>query len=292
MLYSMTGFGKSEATIQDKLVSIEIRTLNSKGFDCNVRLPNYLREKELLIRNHLKDELVRGKIDVFIHVELPDELQAHAINQTIAKTYALEIQELANSLQISTDNLLETVLKLPNVLSVPEESLDDQEWDEMEKLIYEAASRVNDFREKEGDKTEEMLQQAIELIRSELKQIENFEQERIVTVKERIQKHIEQHVDVNLIDENRLEQELVYYIEKYDLSEEKMRLNAHLDHFNELLHDESTIAKGKKLNFVSQEIGREINTIGSKANHAEIQRHVVVMKDNLEQIKEQLANSL
>ena len=292
MLYSMTGFGKSEATIQNKMVNIEIRSLNSRGFDCNIRLPNYLREKELTIRNSLKDELKRGKVDVFIHVEMPDELKAHSINPTIAKTYAQEIKELADNLSIPTNQLLDIVLHMPNVLAVPEEDLEEEEWEEIEKLIYEAASRVNDFREQEGAKTEKALADSVAVIRGELSELPKFEQDRIKTIKDRINKHLEQNVDAGSIDENRLEQELVFYIEKYDLSEEKMRLNAHLEHFTELLESEDEMTKGKKLNFVSQEIGREINTIGSKANHANIQRHVVEMKDHLEQIKEQLANIL
>lgn len=292
MLYSMTGFGKSEATVQNKLVSIEIRTLNSRGFDCNIRLPNYLSEKELTIRNILSDELKRGKIDIYVYVEMPDELQAHTINTTVANTYATEIKDLAVKLNLSTTEILNTVLKLPNVLTVPEEPLEEDEWEEIEKLIYEAVSRVTNYREQEGDKTEKVLRQAASTIFEELAKIPQYEQDRVDGVKERILKHLEQFVDKSSIDENRLEQELIYYIEKYDLSEEKMRLQANLEHFTELLDDESQITKGKKLNFVSQEIGREINTIGSKANHADIQRHVIMMKDHLEQIKEQLANIL
>lgn len=291
MLYSMTGFGKTEARVQNKLVSIELRSLNSKGFDVNIRMPQYLREKELAVRNLLSSELKRGKIDAFFNVELPDELSAHTINQAVAKTYVNDIQELAEQLGLNSNQILDTVLKLPNVLGVPNEELSDEEWSDIEKLVYEATDRLMNFREQEGAKTEKELLFCINTIREQLQEIPKFEQERIDSVRNRIAKHMEQFVNSAQIDENRLEQELIYYIEKYDLSEEKMRLSAHLDHFEELL-DEDELAKGKKLNFISQEIGREINTIGSKANHADIQRHVVIMKDHLEQIKEQLANIL
>lgn len=287
----MTGFGKAEANIQNKLIQIEIRSLNSRGFDANIRMPNFLRDRELMTRNILSDELKRGKIDVFFNVELPDTLKAQTINQNMAITYAEQLQELAHRLNVLPEDLLSLVIQMPNVMEVPQEEISDEEWNEIEKLLYEATSRIMDYREKEGDKTEDELRSALDIIQQQLDLIPQFEDERTEAVRERISRHIEEYVNIADIDQNRLEQELIYYIEKYDISEEKMRLKAHLEHFIDLL-DEQEISKGKQLNFVCQEIGREINTIGSKANHVNIQKLVIIMKDYLEQIKEQLANVL
>lgn len=294
MIYSMTGFGKAEANIQDKLVQIEIRTLNSKGFDLNVRMPNYLREKEIEVRNLLREKLNRGKIDVYFSIQLPDRLKAHSINQGLAKTYAEQIKEMQGNIGGNVNNISELVLRMPGLLEIPEEEIDEQEWLGIKSVLEGAIKNVQSFRAIEGEKTEIVLEESLNTISENLNQIPKFEQERIDTIRHRISKNLESLIEGIEIDENRLEQEIIFYIEKFDLSEEKVRLVAHVDHFKSLLNlkDEKNKTKGKKLGFISQEIGREINTIGSKANHAEIQRHVVVMKDHLEQIKEQLANIL
>lgn len=294
MIYSMTGFGKSEANIQDKLVQVEIRTLNSKGFDVNVRMPNYIREKEIEVRNLLRETLHRGKIDVYFSIQLPDRLRAHSIHQGLAKTYAAQIREMHEEIGGDVNNISELVLKMPGVLEIPEEDIDEKEWSGIRSVLVEAIKRVEEFRQVEGEKTEVVVEGALNTILENLNEIPKFEQERIETIRQRISKNLETLVDHVDLDKNRFEQELIFYIEKFDLSEEKMRLAAHIEHFKGLLaqKDMNSKTKGKKLGFISQEIGREVNTIGSKANHAEIQKHVVVMKDYLEQIKEQLANIL
>lgn len=290
----MTGFGKAEANIQDKLVQVEIRTLNSKGFDVNVRMPNYLREKEIEVRNLLREHLKRGKIDVYFSIQLPDNLRAHSINQGLAKAYAEQIKTMQQNIGGNVNNISELVLRMPSVLEIPEEEIDEQEWNGIQSVLLQAIENVQDFRSEEGEKTETVLKASLHTILNNLNEIPKFEQERIDTIRQRISKNLETLIENVEIDENRLEQEIIFYIEKFDLSEEKMRLTAHIEHFEKLLNQtgEKNIAKGKKLGFISQEIGREVNTIGSKANHAEIQKHVVVMKDHLEQIKEQLANIL
>lgn len=291
MVYSMTGFGKAETNINGKIIQVEIRALNSKGFDANLRMPNYIRNKELSCRTILSEQLKRGKLDVFFNIQLPEHLAAHSINQGMAKAYSAQILTLAKELNLSTENALELVLKMPNVMEVPEEELAEEEWKAIENALQTACKQVSEFRSLEGAKTEEVFTNALTIIQQNLNELTQYEAERANTVKERIKKNIDAVTDAP-IDENRLEQEIIYYVEKYDISEEKMRLKAHIDHFLSLLDESGTIAKGKKLGFVAQELGREINTIGSKANHAEIQRHVVIMKDHLEQIKEQLANIL
>lgn len=292
MLYSMTGFGKAEAMVDDISIQIEIRTLNSKGLDLNIRMPHFLKHKELQIRNLLSQELKRGKVDAYFTLDLPANLQANLINQKVINAYMKQINELASSHNLSLSNDLDTLLKLPNVLSATEQEIEEETWQKIEDLLSQACQRVVEFRTKEGGDMEIILREAIATIAHHLEQIPQYEQERVEKVRERINTGLQNIASQQDIDQNRLEQELIFYIEKFDITEEKVRLAAHLAHFLELADDDQAQAKGKKLNFISQEIGREINTIGSKANHLEIQKHVVNMKDQLEQIKEQLSNIL
>jgi len=291
MVHSMTGFGKAEGNVHDKLVSVEIKSLNSKGLDINIRMPGFLRERELLLRNQIVEFVKRGKVDVYFNLEMPANKKVHTINEQMVHTYAKSIREMSSEIGAKeVDDLTSLILRMPNVLEPVQEELTDDEWSEIEKVVKSAIDKLNGFRAKEGEDAKQVFVDALKLIEQNLHDLQVYEPERAEKVKERLEKQLENISDLN-IDENRLEQELIYYIEKYDISEEKSRLTTHISHFRQLL-EESSPLKGKKLGFVSQELGREINTIGSKANHAEIQRHVVVMKDNLEQIKEQLANVL
>jgi len=293
MIYSMTGFGKAKGTINGMLIDVEIKALNSKGFDTNIRMPSFIREREVDIRNTLSKKLVRGKLDVYINVELPANKKAQNINEELALQYATSIKSLQQKLGNGTqENILEHVLRMPNVLESGDENLTLEEWNLLKGLIEDACGKVNEYRKTEGLGLERTLNECIASIGNEHESLKVFESERITKIRERIITATEALEGDIQIDNNRLEQELIFYIEKFDLSEEKQRLASHLTYFTQLLQGNDTIAKGKKLNFVSQEIGREINTIGSKANHANIQKHVVIMKDRLEQIKEQLANAL
>ncbi len=292
MLYSMTGFGKAETNVNDILARIEIRSLNSKGLDINIRLPQNIKSKELQIRNILSKELKRGKIDVYISLDLPANEQTATINKEAFDLYFRQIKGITNSEDIREQDVFEAILKLPSVMVQREEEISDSTWSALELLLKEAIVQLTSFRKTEGQKMESELRSSITNIQDQLKEIPQYEAERVDKVRERMLQgltSIAEQIDVN---ENRLEQELVFYIEKFDITEEKVRLTAHLEHFLDLLNQEEHDTKGKKLSFISQEIGREINTIGSKANHLSIQKHVVNMKDYLEQIKEQLSNIL
>ncbi len=287
----MTGFGKAEGNVADKIISIEIKSLNSKGLDMNIRMPGFLREKEIPLRNLIAEHIKRGKIDVYFNLELPANKKIHTINEQMAKTYAAGIQAMAKEFGEEVNNVSELVLRMPNVLEPIQEEITDEEWKGMEAVALEAIERVNAFRAREGVDVEQVFTNAIDNIEQHLGALQEYEPERALRVREKLTKQLEA-IDTEIeIDQNRLEQEIIYYIEKFDISEEKSRLTTHIEHFRKLLV-ENGFLKGKKLGFVAQELGREINTIGSKANHAEIQRHVVRMKDNLEQIKEQIANVL
>jgi len=292
MIHSMTGFGKSQGNVNDILVSIEVKALNSKGLDINIRMPSFLREKEVDIRNMISKNLERGKIDVFINLDLPANRKIHTLNGELAKHYATSIKALANELgdSLSADSITSEVLKMPNVLEPSSDEISDNDWLGIQKLIAEAIQLTGHHREQEGASLMPFFEESINQIGSSMQAIIPFEKERVEKIRERILKQVDVLKSDVQLDKNRLEQELIFYIEKFDISEEKQRLSMHLKHFLEEMTDGNRKAKGKKLNFVSQEIGREINTIGSKANHGSIQKHVVQMKDNLEQIKEQLAN--
>ena len=292
MLYSMTGFGRAEATIQNMHTQIEIRTLNSRGLDLNIRTPQLLKHKEVEIRNILAQELQRGKIDVHFSIDMPANQQASTINADIFTSYLQQLQELTSSHGLQNESMVDVILKLPNVLMASEAELSEESWNQLKNLLLESTKKANNFRLQEGKQLEDELRRCITQIATHLKEIPQYEQERVEKVRERMVEGLRAMQDAVDVDQNKLEQELIFYIEKFDITEEKVRLSAHLDYFLEMVDSDKTKAKGKKLNFISQEIGREINTIGSKANHLSIQKHVVEMKDHLEQIKEQLSNIL
>lgn len=285
----MTGFGKEEATIKNKRVSVEIRSLNSKGLDVNTRMPNLYREKELSLRNLLSEKLERGKIDFSINVESSEGIRGTQINKTVVKNYHAQLKSIAKELKVEQNDLMGMIMRLPDVMKSEKEEFDEAEWKQILKLIESAIKKLDVFRAREGKVLENDLRKRIDLILKSLSVVEQDDNDRIIAIREKIRKGIEELVTKDKVDNNRFEQELIYYIEKLDITEEKVRLKTHCDFFLKTMNE---AASGKKLGFISQEIGREINTIGSKANDASIQKIVVQMKDELEKIKEQLNNVL
>lgn len=287
-LQSMTGFGKANGQFQDKKISVEVRSLNSKGLDLNVKIPNTYKDLDTEIRRIVSDLLLRGKMDLGIYIESQNQSVSNLVNTELATQYFESLKALNQSWGTQTQDYLSIVLKMPEVLSVQQEDLTEVESEFVLGLVREAAQQLQVFRLQEGQSLAIDLLANIEAIKALLSAITPFEQERVNQVKERIQKSLA-NIDEARIDINRLEQEMIFYIEKLDISEEKQRLLQHLDYFVETMQQP---ASGKKLGFIAQEMGREINTLGSKCNHAEIQRKVVDMKDHLEKIKEQVLNSL
>ena len=285
----MTGFGKAECLLPSKKLTIEIKSLNSKQIDTSTRLPAIYKEKELEIRKILSKSLERGKIECSFHYEMI-EGAASTINTLVLKDYLHQLQPLIDEFQFSTSELLSTLIRLPDTVISEKNELVEEEWESVKEAIEKALKEVERFRVQEGSALELDLKERIRIIMEKSEAILPFEEERISRIKERIHNQLSEIISSEDVDQNRLEQELIYYIEKLDLNEEKVRLKNHLDYFLEILSKGSP--NGKKLAFISQEIGREINTLGSKANHQEIQRLVVDMKDELEKIKEQLLNVL
>ena len=286
MIQSMTGFGKATTHFNDKKISIELKSLNSKAQDLNTRIAANYREKELTIRNIILQKLERGKIDFSLSVEITGEETISKINVPVVKGYMHQLQEINQNL--TETELLPMVLRLPDVLKTERDGIDENEWTAVENTLNEAIKNLQNFRTNEGKKLADEFVLRIENIRKFLVEALVFESERTETVKKRLQNALTE-LAVK-VDENRFEQELIYYLEKFDITEEKVRLSNHLDYFLQTLHE--TTSNGRKLGFICQEIGREINTLGSKANHAEMQKCVVNMKDELEKIKEQMLNIL
>lgn len=287
----MTGYGKALVSLPNKSLILELKALNSKYFDFVARIPQLYKEKEPAIRSLLNDKLERGKIELSVLTENKGTNTSAKINAAVAEAYVKQVTELKDQLHLPEDpNLLSALLKLPDVLSSPLEDLSDDEWQAIETGLLEAAQKLDDFRKSEGQVLQTDFVYRIELIGKYAKEIVPFEQPRIENLKIRFKKNLESLLEDNNFDSNRFEQELIFYIEKLDITEEKVRLARHLDYFIETLNEENS--NGKKLSFITQEIGREINTIGSKANDADIQKRVVMMKDELEKIKEQLSNIL
>lgn len=294
MIYSMTGFGKAESNIGTKKVTVEIKSVNSKTFDCNLRTPSFFREKEMEVRTLLSKELVRGKIDVNVNYTSLETEQQYFINKDLVKRYYEDLLSVVNEAELSNKDkidFLSIVMKMPEVMRSEKESLSEEDAQAYSELVEEAVQEFNAFRREEGAALQNDIFSNIKSITDLLEEVEPYEQERIEVVKERIQKNLASLVEKPNIDENRFHQELIYYIEKLDISEEKVRLKAHCEHFIKTAEADDR-DKGKKLGFITQEIGREVNTLGSKANHAEMQKIVVLMKDALEKIKEQILNVL
>lgn len=292
MIKSMTGFGKAEFEVGNKKVTLEIKSLNSKQLDINTRIPALYREKDIEIRKLISEYLIRGKIDMALYIENLGEETNAAVNESIVKGYFKQMKKINTELGIPISELtMQSILRLPDTVKMTYEQLDEAEWLAIREKLIEALKAVNVFREQEGDALEIDVRANIETILSLLKEVEPYEGQRIETVKSRIKDSMDELQLNGNFDKNRFEQELIYYLEKLDVNEEKVRLLNHCQYFIETLH-ETSIDSGKKLGFISQEIGREINTLGSKANESNIQKIVVQMKDNLERIKEQVLNVL
>jgi uncharacterized protein (TIGR00255 family) len=288
MLLSMTGFGKSNGVFESKKVSVEIRSLNSKGLDLSLKIASPYRDLETDIRKMLSENLDRGKVDVGIFIESTNESLNNIINNEVATKYYSAIKKLNESWGEAPQDYLSIVLRMPEVLNTQTSELTEEEKKWILNLVNETCGKLNDFRAQEGAALKKEFELRIGEIRSLLSQIEAFEDIRILQIKERILKGLKELEHPGL-DQNRLEQEMIFYLEKLDVSEEKMRLTNHLNYFIETM---SSPLSGKKLGFIAQELGREINTLGSKSNHGDMQRLVVEMKDNLEKIKEQVLNTL
>ena len=285
MIYSMTGYGKSVLQLPTKKISIELKSLNSKSIDLNVRIPSVYKEKELAIRKTIANTLVRGKVDFSIYVETTADDTSTQINKPVVNQY---MQQLKDVVDADDTELLKMAIRLPDALNTVREEINEDEWSQIEAGINDTLKAISNYRLDEGKVLEADFKARIQTISNLLEQVLEIDPERVEAVRERLQKGVQDLKEK--YDENRFEQELVYYIEKYDITEEKVRLSNHLSYFLESMNSEDS--NGKKLGFISQEIGREINTIGSKSNYAPMQQLVVQMKDELEKIKEQLLNVL
>jgi uncharacterized protein (TIGR00255 family) len=288
MIQSMTGYGKSVLHLSDKKVTIEVKSLNSKNLDLNVRMPSYYREKELAVRKELATKLVRGKVDFSIYIEMTADETSTTVNKGVVSEY---MQQLRNVVQTGSSNdveLLKMAVKMPDALKTEREELNEDEWAQINTNIQEAIKDIIQYRIDEAASLEDDFKLRIKNIQHYLEEVKSFDDARIEFVKERLKKAIDE-LKVTT-DENRFEQELIYYLEKLDINEEKVRLANHLSYFLQELETEDS--NGKKLGFIVQEIGREVNTIGSKANFAPMQKAVIQMKNELEKIKEQILNVL
>ena len=288
MIQSMTGYGKSVLHLSDKKVTIEVKSLNSKNLDLNVRMPSYYREKELAVRKELASKLVRGKVDFSIYIEMTADETSSTVNKGVVSEY---MQQLRNVVQTGSSNdveLLKMAVKMPDALKTEREELNEDEWAQINTNIQEAIKDIIKYRIDEAASLEDDFKLRIKNIQHYLEEVKSFDDARIEFVKERLKKAIDE-LKVTT-DENRFEQELIYYLEKLDINEEKVRLANHLSYFLQELDTEDS--NGKKLGFIVQEIGREVNTIGSKANFAPMQKAVIQMKNELEKIKEQILNVL
>lgn len=292
MVKSMTGFGKTTVEFRNKKIIIEIKSLNSKQLDLNLRIPNLYKEKEMEIRGLVKERLDRGKVDMVIYFDNAESEKDVVINRSVVAQYFNQMLEISEQLGVDTDKsaLLQTVMRFPDTLQVKAEELDEEEWDALHVGVEKALEEMNCFRIQEGAALIKDIIHRIELIQELSSQVPAFEKRRIEVIRQKLQEKINEWTDVKNIDQNRLEQEIIYYLEKLDITEEKVRLANHCKYFLETIEKEE--APGRKIGFIAQEIGREINTMGSKANDHDIQKLVVKMKDELEKIKEQSLNVL
>lgn len=288
MVQSMTGFGKARVSIPGKNISIEIKSLNSKQQDFSVRLPGTYKTKEMEIRKMLQKALFRGKVECNINVDLTGESANFKVNTELVKAYFEQLKPLLPKQELSPE-VLATIMRMPDVMNSDKEELNEHEWIALKKGIQEALDNIIDFRKDEGKSLEEDMLNRVSSIEEGLEKVKKYDIDRVENLKEKLNASIHEIQD-DLIDKNRFEQEVIYYLEKLDINEEKVRLAQHCKYFRETILTDGE--KGKKLGFIAQEMGREINTTGSKANDAQIQKTVVLMKDSLEKIKEQVLNVL
>ena len=286
MIHSMTGFGKASLQLPTKKITVEIKSLNSKGLDLNTRMPSVFREMELGLRNQISQRLERGKVDFSLYVEVTGEETTSKINVPIVKGYINQMKAVIPT--ADETELMKMAVRMPDALKTERDEIDENEWKQIQTVIDEALENIANFRKDEGASLENEFQLRISNINNLMNEAVSYDAERVETVKTRLRTALDE-LKVN-VDENRFEQELIFYLEKYDITEEKVRLGNHLSYFLETLN--GTEANGRKLGFITQEMGREINTMGSKSNHTEMQKLVVMMKDELEKIKEQVLNVL
>lgn len=287
----MTGFGKASCELPKRIVTVEIKTLNSKQTDIYLKLPSIYRDAESELRNVLSRKLDRGKIEVSVWYEQLETDRLAQINQAVLLDYIEQFNEMQDQIELpGMDTLLPIIMRLPEVLSIEKQEFDPEEWAQVMKAIYEAIEQLNEFRQQEGKNLELDIAARIGEIARLMDEIEKIEGSRVERIKSRLSGNLEEHIGKDKIDANRFEQEVMYYLEKLDITEEKVRLRSHCTYFLETITDEAPV--GKKLGFITQEIGREINTIGSKANDKDMQKLVVQMKDELEKVKEQTLNVL
>lgn len=288
----MTGFGQSAYDDGRLQINVEIKSLNSKFLDLNLRLPKTFADREIEIRNLISEKLERGKVSIAIEYQrYGDASMKQSYNETLFMSYYQELKKLSDRVIAPHDNLFQLALNSPDVIqsNIKEESNDD-EWEKIKSALLDAIQKCEQFRKAEGSVLEKMLKECGQVIAQELKKVEELDPKRVQRIRDRLKGNIVSFFGEEGFDTNRLEQEIIFYIEKLDINEEKVRLKSHLDYFTQIISEKQS--NGKKLGFISQEIGREINTIGSKANDADIQKHVVIMKEELEKIKEQLNNVL
>ena len=290
MLRSMTGYGKAEGAVGSRKYTVEVRSLNGKNLDLSVRMPSVLKEKEMELRKQLGARIVRGKSDVVIHFEADAAEARHELNSPVIEKYVDALRTLAEKTDQPMGNLLSTAVRFPDAMQTSREAFDHEAWKGIHALVVEAADQFDAFRDTEGATLHADFSARLDTIDALEASLDPLLDARLKRVRERIRTNLEETVDRAALDEGRFEQEVLYYIEKMDVSEERTRLRAHIVYFRDIMNTGS--AQGKKLGFVSQEMGREINTLGSKANDAELQRIVVQMKDELEKIKEQVLNVL
>ncbi|MDE3234410.1 MAG: YicC family protein [Bacteroidota bacterium] len=291
MLYSMTGYGRSEQTVGDKVFLVEVRSLNGKQFDLRLQLPSVLKPYEFDVRNILNEGLERGSVECIINIKQNGASKPVTINTDLLKAYYQSVVQVAKEINAETDHLLSAVLRLPEVVVNTTEVLNEEEWSQFQTVLKAAIQNLNEHRKEEGKVMEADLLQRVANIEVQQKAIAELEPLRRQKIRDGLKKVLEDNVGKENYDANRLEQELIYYIEKIDISEEKVRLKNHCDYFRTILSEKEK-SKGKKLSFLLQEFGREINTTGSKAYDSEIQKCVVLMKDELEKAKEQVLNVL
>ena len=291
MILSMTGFGHSKTEINGKIIRVEIKSLNARTTEIRCKLPNSYRDREMDLRKRVIDKLQRGKLDLTITLDGFSDEENAFINADAFRKYYRELNALRQELNITEGDILQSILRVPNVIGQNEELADDEEWSIVEKTVDEALVSINKFRIDEGLVLKQDLVEHIKQIENHLKSIEPYEAVRLDRIKDKLKKNMEEFALKQNVDQNRYEQEILYYIEKLDINEEKVRLSQHCVYFIEEL-DHKDDQKGRKLSFIAQEIGREINTIGAKAQDSDIQQFVVMMKDELEKLKEQLANIL
>ena len=291
MLYSMTGYGQAEATYKNKTITAELRALNSKFSDIRMKIPQAYRSKEYDIRKIIGDNVNRGKLEFALEIKSEYGEEEHTLNSPLFKKYYFKLEKLNAELGLGHQQLAQAILRIPGVVAPADEDTDEAEWKVVQEVVMQAIENLNAYRQKEGAIMEIDCENHARGILQKLQELPDLEAERIEKMRTRIWNNLKEFVGTENIDANRFEQEVLFYIEKIDISEEKVRLEQNCNHFLEVLNN-NTMQKGRKLNFISQEIGREINTLGAKANSSDIQRIVVMMKDELEKIKEMVANAV